>query len=308
MYNCLYRTLGGEALYTEFENCTLCPRNCKANRNIGEKGFCGATNEMEISKISLHFGEEPVISGKNGSGTIFFTHCSLGCIYCQNFEISKGKSKGKIYSAEKLAEEMLLLQEKGAHNINFVTPTHYMPIVYKSVKISKAKGLKIPTVYNTSGFEKPEIIKELSDTIDIFLTDFKYFSPYYSGLYSKTEDYFDFCSESIKQMIKNVGNFEVGYDGTLKRGVIIRHLMLPTLLSDTKQILKFIAKNFKDEVLISLMRQYTPVCENLPLELKGKVSEEDYIIAANMLSELGLSGFLQEKDSVGTALIPKWDK
>ena len=295
-------------MYAEFEHCTLCPRNCGVNRNGSKKGFCGATNEMEISKISLHFGEEPVISGKNGSGTIFFTHCNLGCIYCQNFEISGIKSKGKIFSAEALANEMLSLQEKGAHNINFVTPTHYMPILKESVKISKANGLKIPTVYNTGGFEKPEIIKELKGVVDIFLTDFKYFSPYYSGLYSKTEDYFDFCSESIKQMIKNVGELQFGDDGMLKKGVIIRHLMLPTLLGDTKQILKFISKNFKDTVLVSLMRQYTPVCKNLPNELKGEVREEDYLLSANLFGELGLSGFLQDETSVGTTLIPKWDK
>ncbi len=294
-------------MYTEFSSCNICPRNCCVNRNKNEVGFCGATDKAEVCKTALHFGEEPIISGTNGSGTIFFAHCNLGCIYCQNFEISGHNCKGKIYSAKELSAKMLNLQGNGAHNINFVTPTQYMPIIKDSVKIAREMGLNIPVVYNTSGYEKPEIIKNLNETVDIFLTDLKYFSPYYSGKYSKAPDYFDSATDSIKQMVQNVGAPILDQNGILKKGVIIRHLMLPTMLSDTLQVLRQISKHFGDSVYVSLMRQYTPVAKNLPEELCGEVNIEDYSMAVELFEELGLQGFLQERESIGTELIPKWD-
>jgi putative pyruvate formate lyase activating enzyme len=306
---CIINSLycGGDFLYLEFNECTLCPRNCKVDRNVGSMGFCKATNEAEICRIGLHHLEEPIISGKNGSGTIFFAHCNLGCLYCQNFEISKGVKKGKIYSADALANEMLKLQKNGAHNINLVTPTHYMPIIKTAILTARKAGLNIPTVYNTSGFEKPEEIEKLKGVVDIFLTDLKYYSPYYSKRYSATEDYFDFAFEAIKQMIKNVGSVTLDSNGMMNKGVIIRHLMLPDLISDTQQILKLIATHFGDKVIVSLMRQYTPICKSLPDSLGREITDEEYQVAFDLFHELGLEGYAQGKKSVGADKIPKWD-
>ena len=192
-------------MFFEYNQCELCPRKCKVNRNNGEVGFCGASNEAEVNRIDLHFMEEPVISGKNGSGTVFFTHCTMKCIFCQNFEISRRKSKGKIISAEELAEQYIKLQNMGAHNINLVSPTHYLPTIKKSIELSKKMGLKIPFVYNTSGFENPETIKTLNGYIDIFLTDYKYNSPYLAKTYSSSEEYPDFIREAITEMVKITG-------------------------------------------------------------------------------------------------------
>lgn len=294
-------------MYTDFSNCKLCPKNCGADRNSGKLGFCRATNKMEICRIGLHFWEEPVISGKNGSGTVFFAHCNLGCIYCQNFEISKGSAAGKIYSAQDLAYEMINLQKNNAHNINLVTPTHYMPIIKDAVLKAKNMGLNIPIVYNTSGFEHPEIISSLKGTADIFLTDLKYFSPYYSKLYSNCEDYFDFASKSIEAMINVTGNVKINSENIMEKGVIIRHLMLPTLGDDTARVLKYIANNFEDKVLVSLMRQYTPVCPGLPNELKRKITDREYNNAKELFDFLELEGFEQEKSAAGIDKIPKWD-
>lgn len=294
-------------MYLEFDECTLCPRSCKVNRNLGQLGFCCAANKAQVCKISLHQFEEPVISKGGGSGTIFFTHCNLGCIYCQNFEISRSNARGKIYSANELAKEMLKLQKIGANNINFVTPTHYLPIIKDAVIASKKLGLTIPTVYNTSGYENKKEIENLKGIIDIFLTDLKYYSPYYSKRYSITEDYFDYASESIKQMITNTGTPYINSSGLMQKGVIIRHLMLPGLLGDTKQILKYISKNFGDKVLVSLMRQYTPINQTLPDLLTNKVTDEEYDEALLLFEQLGLEGFAQDKTSVGTETVPKWD-
>lgn len=291
----------------EFESCSLCPRNCRVNRNKGELGFCGGGNVAEISKIGLHFGEEPVISGTKGSGTIFFSHCNLGCIYCQNFEISRANSAGKKYTSEELSEKMLNLMESGAHNINLVTPTHYLPIIKKAVISAKEKGLNIPVVYNTSGFEHAHIIKGLKGVADIFLTDLKYYSPYYSKMYSNCEDYFDYSCEAVKAMVETVGSVKIGSDRMMKSGVIIRHLMLPSLKNDTAQVLRYISENFGDNVLVSLMRQYTPVCKNIPTELCKEVSNEEYQFAEDLFCELGLDGFVQSEASVGDDKIPKWE-
>lgn len=293
-------------MFKEYEKCQLCPRNCNADRKR-IKGYCRASDKMEICRIGLHFMEEPVISGTNGSGTVFFAHCNLGCVYCQNFEISHTEEKFKIFDYSSLAEKMLELESSGAHNINLVTPTHYMPEIKKACLTAKERGLGIPIVYNTSGFEKPEIIKTLSDFVDIYLTDLKYFSPYLSGKYSLSEDYFDFASASIEQMINNVGSPKINTSGIMDKGVIIRHLVLPTLQKDSVQVLKYIYKHWKDKVFVSLMRQYTPVCENLPAELKREVTDAEYSFVLDAFNLLELEGFIQDGSSAGTEKIPKWD-
>lgn len=293
-------------MYTEYSKCNLCPRKCGADRYKSKKGFCNAGTDIEICRIGNHFMEEPVISGKNGSGTVFFAHCNLKCIYCQNFEISRNKVKGKIYKKEELAYKMLQLQSTGSHNINLVTPTHYLPEIVSALKIAKKSGLFIPIVYNTGGFETKETINRLKGIVDIYLTDLKYFSPYYSSLYSSSEDYFDFASEAINQMIETVGKPIFGDDGLMKSGVIIRHLMLPGLKNDTAQILKYIAKHFGNDALVSLMRQYTPICDNLPDELSRIITDDEYNDAVQLFYNLDLEGFVQDGSSVGKDKIPSW--
>ena len=299
-------TKWGVFLHKEYENCNLCPRRCSVNRSK-TKGYCNADDKTEISRAALHFMEEPVISGANGSGTIFFSHCNLGCIYCQNFEISRKTSKGRKISDGALAEEMLNLQSIGAHNINLVTPTHYMPSIKNAIILAKNQGLNIPIVYNTGGFENIDSIKALDGLIDIYLTDLKYFSPYYSKLYSLSEDYFDHSSEAIEQMINSLGKYVVGEDGLMKKGVILRHLILPGLENDTAQILKYISKMWGDKVLVSLMRQYTPINQNLPHPLTREITDEEYNSACELFEVLGLEGFVQQAESVGKDKIPTWD-
>lgn len=294
-------------MHTEYNECKLCPRECKVNRNNSEIGFCGASNQAEVNRIDLHFMEEPVISGKNGSGTVFFTHCTMKCIFCQNSQISRRKSVGKKFSAEELAEQYITLEQKGAHNINLVSPTHYMPTIKKSIEIAKSKGLKIPFVYNTSGFERPEIIKSLKGYVDIFLTDYKYQSPYLAKEYSWAEDYPDFIIYAIKEMINITGAPVINDDGILQRGTIIRHLMLPEQISDTLKIINKVHANFKGLALFSLMRQYTPMGENLPDELNRTVNDYEYSLASEEFELLGLEGFIQSDTAVGTDKIPNFN-
>ena len=295
-------------MYTDYTNCRLCPRECKINRNADGVGFCGASAEAEVNRIDLHFMEEPVISGKNGSGTVFFTHCTMRCIFCQNKEISLRSSVGKKISAEQLAEQYIILEQKGAHNINLVSPTQYMPTIKKSIEIAKQNGIKIPFVYNTSGFERPEIIKGLKDYIDIFLTDYKYQSPFLAKEYSNCEDYPDFIIDAISQMIKITGSPVLNDDGILKKGTIIRHLMLPGQLSDTLKIMNKVKKYFNDTALFSLMRQYTPIGDNLPDELRRTISDLEYSTATEEFEALGLEGFVQSDSSVGTDKIPNFSQ
>ncbi|MBQ9920349.1 MAG: radical SAM protein [Clostridia bacterium] len=294
-------------MFFEYNQCELCPRKCKVNRNNGEVGFCGASNEAEVNRIDLHFMEEPVISGKNGSGTVFFTHCTMKCIFCQNFEISRRKSTGKIISAEELAEQYIKLQNMGAHNINLVSPTHYLPTIKKSIELSKKMGLKIPFVYNTSGFENPETIKTLNGYIDIFLTDYKYNSPYLAKTYSSSEEYPDFIREAITEMVKITGEPKFNKEGILQRGTIIRHLMLPEQISDTISIMRMTSKHFGSLVLFSLMRQYTPLGNDLPNELTRQINDYEYSLAKAEFEELGLAGFVQDKSSVGSDKIPEFN-
>ena len=293
-------------MYTKYSKCELCPRKCGVDRN-SNIGFCGATSLAEINRIDLHFMEEPIISGKKGSGTVFFTHCTMNCIFCQNYEISRRKSKGTEFSAEELAREYINLENRGAHNINLVSPTHYMPTIIKSIEISRKMGLKIPFVYNTSGFENPETIKELKGYIDIFLTDYKYSSPYLAKVYSNCEDYPDYIISVISNMVEVTGKPLFSDDGMLLKGTVVRHLMLPNQLSDTLQIMGKVQKYFDDKVLFSLMRQYTPMGENLPSELNRTINDYEYSVASEEFDRLGLYGFIQSDQAVGTDKIPEFN-
>lgn len=287
------------------ESCKLCPRNCGVNRLNGKKGFCGASDKIRVARAALHYWEEPCISGEIGSGTVFFSHCTLKCVFCQNYNISQCEW-GKDITIERLSDIFLELQEKGALNINLVTPTHYVPQIIEALKIAKNKGLRLPIIYNSSGYEKVETIKLLNGYIDVYLPDIKYFESKYSSKYSKANSYFEFALEAIKEMVNQVGEVEFNKDGIIKKGVIIRHLMLPGLLFDSKKIIDAIYKNFGDKVYISIMNQYTPLenVEKYP-ELNRSLNRKHYDSIIDYALGIGIkNGFIQDEGTDKESFIP----
>lgn len=226
------------------EQCTLCAHNCRVNRLNGKVGICKSSDKVKIALASLHKYEEPCISGKNGSGTVFFSNCNLKCVFCQNYEISH-LGKGEEISIEELAEIFISQQDKGAHNINLVTPTMYVPQIIEAIKIAKARGLNIPIVYNTNSYENTETIKMLEGYIDVYLPDLKYYSNILAKKYSSADNYFENATEAIKEMYKQVGAPQFNEDGMITKGVIIRHLVLPNYIQNTKNILKWIKENMR---------------------------------------------------------------
>ena len=293
--------------------CSLCPRKCRADRTKS-RGRCGAGALIEVSKIMLHVWEEPPISGQDksrGSGAIFFTHCSLGCVYCQNGKISRSPSVGQTYTPEALADEMLSLEKQGAYNINCVSPTHYSVQIAEAVRIAREKGLTLPIVWNTGGYELPEVIKSLKGVVDIFLTDFKYASSELAGLYSSAPDYPEHAQASLKAMHALVGAPKFDGDGMLRRGVIVRHLVLPSHRDDSIAVLNKIAETVPpDEILLSLMAQYTP--DFLPAaqdgdryaKIRRKITTYEYDKVADEAARLGFDGFMQERSSATARFTP----
>ena len=289
--------------------CTLCPRECGVNRLKGQLGFCKADAQMKIARAALHEWEEPCISGINGSGTIFFSHCTLGCVFCQNHEIST-MGKGKAISIERLAEICLELQEKGAHNINFVTATQYTLHVIEAIKLAKYRGLTIPIVYNTSGYEKVETLKKLEGYIDIYLPDFKYFKSTYSKKYSKAKQYSEYAKSAIEEMVRQVGMPRFNEQGIMEKGVIVRHLMLPGLLFDSKHIIEYLYKTYKNQIYISLMNQYTPLkhVSKYP-ELNRSLNPQHYDYMVEYALDLGVeNGFIQEGETNKESFIPAFNE
>ena len=239
------------------KNCKLCPRNCNINRT--EKiGFCGASEKIRVALVSLHKWEEPCLVGKNGAGTIFFSHCNLKCVYCQNFKISS-EGYGKEISIERLAEIFLEQQKRGAANIELVTPTHYVPQICIAIDIAKLNGLKIPIVYNTNSYENLSTLDLLKNRVDIFLPDLKYFNDEIAKTFSNAPNYFNVATAAIKKMFELVGENKFDAAGTMTRGVIVRHLILPNFRRDSFKILDWLQKTFGDKIFISLMNQYTPL-------------------------------------------------
>ena len=293
--------------------CSLCPRKCLVDRSAA-KGRCGADADMEVSKIMLHIWEEPPISGhdkERGSGALFFTHCSLGCIYCQNGKISRSCACGKTYSPDELAEEMLRLEKAGAYNINCVSPTHYSNQIKESVTIARERGLTVPVVWNTGGYELPEVISDLKDTVDIFLTDFKYASNELASLYSSAYDYPEYARLSLKAMYDAVGKAVIGSDGMMKKGIIVRHLVLPSHKEDSIAVLRAIADTVPiSDIFLSLMAQYTP--DFLPPEtpcdryksIRRKITTYEYEKVADEAARLGFDGFMQERSSATSRFTP----
>lgn len=289
-------------------NCTLCPRNCMVNRNNNKLGYCGMSNKLIVARAALHFWEEPIISGEKGSGTVFFSGCNLKCVFCQNYQISNNNF-GKPISIHRLSEIFLELQEKGANNINLVTPTHFVPLIIEALKIAKTKGLNIPIVYNSSGYENIETIKLLTGCIDIYLPDFKYYDNKYANKYSKCNDYFEAVTSSLEEMIKQVGKPQFNKKGLLTKGVIVRHMMIPGLLDDSKKIIHYLVDKYNDDIFISIMNQYTPTnnLTNYP-EINKTVNNNEYNELINYAIDLGIkNGFMQEGETQKTSFIPEFD-
>lgn len=288
------------------KNCMLCPRNCGINRYL-DKGFCKCNNKLKVSLATLYFYEEPPISGTNGSGTIFFSNCNLKCCYCQNNEISK-KGKGLELSITRLSEIMLELQEKKAHNINLVTPTMYVPQIIKAIIKAKKKGLTIPIIYNCSGYEKKETIQLLDGLIDVYLPDFKYFNDDYGKKYSGVNNYSFYAKESLKEMVKQTGPCQFDENGLIKKGVIVRHLILPTLYNDSKDILKYLYETYQDNIYISIMNQYTPMGNIKYQELNQPIRKDEYYNIIDYALDLGIkNAFCQEDETVSESFIPNFN-
>lgn len=290
------------------EKCALCPRKCGAERLLGKIGFCGGGKEVKVARAALHFWEEPCISGEEGSGTVFFSGCTMRCVFCQNREISRGEA-GKIVSVERLSEIFLELQEKGANNINLVTPMHFAPQITAALDIAKEKGLSLPIVWNTGGWELPESVEAVKNYADIWLSDFKYFDNSLAEKFSNAKNYFEIASESLKKMVGQTGEAVFDDNGMMKKGVIVRHLVLPGHTDDSKKILRWLWENFGDRIWISIMNQYTPLCtdERYP-ELFRSVTDEEYEEIIDFAVSLGIeNAFVQEGGAVGESFIPPFD-
>lgn len=290
------------------EKCSLCPRKCGAERQSGKIGFCGGGKNVKIARAALHLWEEPCISGENGSGTVFFSGCTMRCIFCQNREISRGEA-GKEVSVERLSEIFLELQQKGANNINLVTPMHYAPHIISALDAARKNGLSLPIVWNTGGWELPEMIEKVKNYSDIWLTDFKYYDNSLAEKFSFAKNYREIALSSLKKMVEQTGEAVFDDEGMMKKGVIVRHLMLPGHLDDTKNVLRLLWENFGDKIWISIMNQYTPLCsdERYP-ELSKTVSDEEYDEAIEYACSLGIeNAFVQEGGTVGESFIPPFD-
>lgn len=275
--------------------CAICPRKCGVNRLKDEKGFCKTGLKAKVYSFMAHHGEEPPISGDHGSGTIFFSCCNMACSYCQNYEFSQ-LGEGREADPEELAQFMLNLQEMGCHNINFVTPTHVMPQILKALSIAVEKGLKIPLVYNTGGYELASVLKLLEGIIDIYLPDMRYGDKEAAAKYSCAIDYPKYNQEAIKEMQHQVGIAKFNKEGVAEKGLIIRHLVLPQSISGTEKVMRFIAKEISTDTYISLMSQYLPYynARQFP-ELSQRLSEQEYQEAKKIMEKYGLAnGWVQE--------------
>lgn len=301
--NAMYRTIE-----QEMKSCTLCPRMCRADRMAGKKGYCRMPAQLMAARAALHMWEEPCISGAEGSGTVFFSGCNMGCVFCQNGAIVAGQT-ARMISIERLTEIFLELQEKGANNINLVTPTHYVPQIREALLVAKDNGLRLPVLYNTSGYERVETLKLLEGLIDIYLPDMKYVSPALSEKYSHARDYFRCAKEAIKEMVRQIPEPELDTRGIMKRGVIVRHLVLPECMEDSKRAIRYLHQNFGERIYISILNQYTPVREfpDMP-ELSRTLSAEEYEEVVNYAVSIGVEqGFVQEGETAKESFIPMFD-
>lgn len=293
---------------SKLDKCDLCPHDCNINRNDGKIGRCRASNKVKIALYSTHNFEEPCISGTKGSGTVFFSNCNLSCIYCQNYEISQ-LGKGREITIKELADIFLTQQEKNVENINLVTPTSYVSQIIQAIKIAKRRGLKIPIVYNTNSYENIETLKMLEGYIDVYLPDLKYSQNDLGKRYSNIDDYFEISTKAIKEMIRQVGMPKINKNGIIQKGVIIRHLVLPNNIENSKKVLKWIKKNLPEEIYISLMAQYFPTYKAKDSnELNRKLTKDEWEEIENYIEKLNIkNGYVQELSEHEEEYVPKWE-
>ncbi len=293
----------------EIEKCEICPHKCKVNRTKNQIGRCKSKDTVKVALVSTHNYEEPCISGENGSGTVFFSNCNLNCVFCQNYEISQ-EGVGRETTIEELAEIFINQQKNNVENINLVTPTSYVPQIIEAIKITKENGLNIPIVYNTNGYENIETIKMLEGYVDIYLPDLKYFDNQLARKYSKIDNYFEIATKAIKEMYRQVGKAEFDERGIMKKGMIIRHLILPGQVQNSKDVLKWINDNMPKDVYLSLMAQYFPTYKAKEIkELNRKITKKEYEEVEKFLYSLNLdNGFIQELGEHEEEYVPKWDR
>lgn len=292
----------------KYENCLLCPRKCGINRSTGQTGVCGVSSEIKVARAALHYWEEPCISGKRGSGAVFFSGCSLHCVFCQNREISDGK-EGKVISKERLSDIFIELAGKGANNINLVTPGQYIPDIVWAVNDAKSRGMKLPIIYNTSGYENVTELKLLEGIVDVYLPDFKYMDSTLSARYSRAKDYPSVAKQALSEMVRQQPDVVIDdATGLIQKGVIVRQLLLPGHVNDAKAVLKYLYDTYHDHVYISMMSQFTPIALKDYPEINRTVTRREYERLIDYALEIGITNaFIQEGDVAKDSFIPAFD-
>lgn len=292
----------------KYENCLLCPRKCGINRSTGQTGVCGVSSEIKVARAALHYWEEPCISGKRGSGAVFFSGCSLHCVFCQNREIYDGKA-GKVISKERLSDIFMELADKGANNINLVTPGQYIPDIVWAVNDAKSRGMKLPIIYNTSGYENVTELKLLEGIVDVYLPDFKYMDSTLSARYSRAKDYPSVAKQALSEMVRQQPDVVIDdATGLIQKGVIVRQLLLPGHVNDAKAVLKYLYDTYHDHVYISMMSQFTPIALKDYPEINRTVTRREYERLVDYALEIGITNaFIQEGDVAKDSFIPAFD-
>lgn len=292
----------------KYEDCLLCPRKCGINRSTGQTGVCGVSSEIKVARAALHYWEEPCISGKKGSGAVFFSGCSLHCVFCQNREISDGKA-GKVISKERLSDIFMELAVKGANNINLVTPGQYIPDIVWAVNDAKSRGMKLPIIYNTSGYENVTELKLLEGIVDVYLPDFKYMDSTLSAKYSRAKDYPSVAKQALSEMVRQQPDVVIDdATGLIQKGVIVRQLLLPGHVNDAKAVLKYLYDTYHDHVYISMMSQFTPIALKDYPEINRTVTRREYERLVDYALEIGITNaFIQEGDVAKDSFIPAFD-
>ena len=292
----------------KYENCLLCPRKCGISRRTGQTGVCGVSSEIKVARAALHYWEEPCISGKRGSGAVFFSGCSLHCVFCQNREISDGKA-GKVISKERMSDIFIELADKGANNINLVTPGQYIPDIVWAVNDAKSRGMKLPIIYNTSGYENVTELKLLEGIVDVYLPDFKYMDSTLSARYSRAKDYPSVAKQALSEMVRQQPDVVIDdATGLIQKGVIVRQLLLPGHVNDAKAVLKYLYDTYHNHVYISMMSQFTPIALKDYPEINRTVTKREYERLVNYALEIGITNaFIQEGDVAKDSFIPAFD-
>ena len=295
-------------IMNKYQNCLLCPRKCGINRSTGQTGVCGVSAEIRVARAALHYWEEPCISGEKGSGAVFFSGCSLHCVFCQNREISDGKA-GKVISKERLSDIFIELAGKGANNINLVTPGQYIPDIVWAVSDARRRGMKLPIVYNTSGYENVTELKLLEGIVDVYLPDFKYMDSALSAKYSRAKDYPSVAKQALSEMVRQQPKVVIDdATGLIQKGVIVRQLLLPGHVNDAKAILKYLHDTYQNSIYISMMSQFTPIALKAYPEINRTVTRREYERLIDYAIKIGITNaFIQEGDVAKDSFIPAFD-